>query len=215
MYVKLIRYSISIQQNKSGFMNVIAEANIQQLIYNIYEYFIFKLNKKTGLLHQSLLGKNIDYATRSVITAPRLAGSKTTDNIQVKFGYAGVPLSQIIVLFYPFFVNYIQNYIEEHEIELSHFKSGNKDVTVSNVREQFSEEHIKKLMNLYIKSIESRFMPLTIKADDGKEYPVNLYKKDLGRNFTMTDLFYIAAVDILGEGKNSKHVYITRYRATR
>lgn len=206
---------MSIEQNKSGFMNSIAEANIQQMIYNIYEYFIFKLNKKTGMLHQSLLGKNVDYATRSVITAPRIAGSKSVDKVQVKYGYVGVPLSQVIVLFYPFFINYIQNYIEEHELELSKFKYKGKDVVVSNVKEQFNEEAIKKLMNLYIKSVESRFKPLTIKGDDGNEYPVDLYKKDLGRLFTMTDLFYIAAYDIIGKEENSMHIYVTRYRATR
>ena len=211
MYVKLIRYSMSIAQNKSGFMNSIAEANLQQMLYNIYEYFIFKLNKKTGMLHQSLLGKNIDYATRSVITAPRLSGSGSVDKVQVKFGYIGIPLSQVVVLFYPFFINYIQNYIEEHEMELSKFKYKGKDVIVSNVREQFNEEAIKKLMNLYIKSVESRFKPLTIKGDDGEEYPIDLYKKDLGRLFTMTDLFYIAAYDIIGQEENSMHVYATRY----
>ena len=67
------------------------------------------------MFHKSLLGKNVDYATRSVITAPRLSGSKSVDKVQVKFGYLGIPLSQVIVLFYPFFINYIQNYIEEHE----------------------------------------------------------------------------------------------------
>ena len=208
-YVKLIRYSMGLERNKSGFMNAITESNIQQLIYNIYEYFIFKLNKKTGMLHQSLLGKSVDYATRSVISCPRMPGK--FEDVQVKFGYAGIPLSQVIVLFYPFFTNYISNYITEHEKELSDFEYEGKAVHIDNVKEQFTEEKIKKMMNLYIKSVESRFQPITVKDSQGKEYPVNLYQKDLGRKFTLTDLFFIAAKDIVGEGENSKHVYITRY----
>lgn len=214
MYSKLIRYSMSLDKNSSGFMNAVTEANIQQLLYQIYEYYIFKLNKKTGMFHQDLLGKSVDYATRSVITAPKIGGSGY-DNIQVKYGYIGIPLSQVIVLFYPFFVNYIENYIEEHELEISQFEYKGKKIKIDNVKEQFSEKEIKRLMNLFIKSPESRFQPITVKDNNKKEYPINLYKKDLGRNFTLTDLFFIAAKDIVGDGENAKHVYVTRYRATR
>lgn len=210
MYAKLIRYSMSLDKNSSGFMNAITEANIQQLLFQIYEYFIFKLNKKTGMFHQDLLGKSVDYATRSVITAPRIAG-KGYHKVPIKFGYVGIPLSQIIVLFFPFFINYIENYIEEHELELSKFVYKGKEIVINNVKEQFSEKEIKRLMNLFIKSPESRFMPLTVKDANKKEYPVNLYKKDLGRNFTLTDLFFIAAKDIVGDGPTGKHVYMTRY----
>lgn len=210
MYSKLIRYCMSLDKNSSGFMNGVTEANIQQLIYQIYEYFIFKLNKKTGMFHQDLLGKSIDYATRSVITAPRISG-QGFNKVQIKFGYVGIPLAQVIVLFYPFFINYIENYIEEHEKDISVFKYNGKVVKIDNVKEQFSEKEIKRLMNLFIKSPESRFMPITVKDSNKKEYPINLYRKDLGRKFTLTDLFFIAAKDIVGEGENAKHVYMTRY----
>lgn len=215
MYAKIIRYSMSLDKDESGFMNSITEGNIQKLLFDIYEYCMYKLNKKTGMFHQDLLGKSVDYATRSVITAP-IIGGKGYKNVQIKFGYVGVPLSQVIVLFYPFFVNYIESYILEHEKEISDFKSENgRRVRIPNVREQFSEKEIKRLMNLYIKTPEARFTPITVKDDNGKEYPINLYKEDLGRNFTLTDLFFIAAKDIVGEGDKCKHVYVTRYRMPR
>ena len=211
MYSKLIRFSMSLDKDSAGFMNGITEGNIQKILFDIYEYCIFKLNKKTGMFHQDLLGKSVDYATRSVITAPKIGGSGYK-GVQVKYGYIGVPLSQVIVLFFPFFVNYIENYIEEHESEISEFKTEDgKKVVIKNIREQFSEKEIKRLMNLFIKSPESRFTPIMVKDDKGKEYPINLYREDLGRNFTLTDLFFIAAKDIVGEGENAKHVYMTRY----
>lgn len=206
-YAKLIRYTNSL--NPSGgfnFMEAMTEANIQQLIFDIYEYCLFKLRKKNGLFHRSLMGKSIDYAVRSVITAPRF---KTNDPMetQIKYGYVGIPLSQVIVLFYPFFINYIQNFIDEYYTEITDYNEGKKAVKVSSITEQFSEDNIKRMMNLYIKSEDSRFKPIMIKADDGKEYPINLFRKDLGRKFTLTDLFYLAAVDIIAD----KAVYVTRY----
>lgn len=215
MYSKLIRYTMTLDKDDSGFMNSITEGNIQKLLYDIYEYCIFKLNKKTGMFHQDLLGKSVDYATRSVITAPKIGGTGY-NKVQVKYGYVGVPLSQVIVLFYPFFINYIESYILEHENEISDYKTETgRRIKIPDVREQFSEKEIKRLMNLFIKTPEARFNPILVKDCNGKEHPMNLYREDLGRNFTLTDLFFIAAKDIVGEGEHSKHVYVTRYRMPR
>lgn len=207
-YAKLIRYSQSISEGEDyDFMGVITESSIQNLLYDIYDYFTSATATKNGLFHQSLLGKSIDYATRSVISAPRFKTDRWNDN-PIKFGWTGIPLSQLVVQFYPFFVKYIQDYVLERENELSRFKDDKgKDVVISNLKEQFSEEAIKKYISLYIKSIESRFNTIKVKDDKGKEYPINLYKNELKRNFTLTDLIYIAAVDIC----SNKHVYVTRY----
>ena len=208
MYAKLIRLSQSISDSNSGynFMGVITESSIQLLLFDIYKYYTSKLSKKTGMIHQSLLGKNIDYATRSVISAPRM-NAKHYKDLKVRFGTTGIPLSQIVVLFYPFFVKYIQDYIYEREHEISNFEWEGEKVVIKNVREQFSEEVVKKLVSLYIKSIGSRFKTLTVAAPNGKEYPINLFREDLKRNFTITDMLFIAAKDICED----KHVYISRY----
>ena len=63
------------------------------------------------------------------------------------------------------------------------------------------------MVNNYIRNIEGRFESIKVKAQDGKEYPINLYQKELGRNFTITDLLYLASEDICSD----KHVYVTRY----
>jgi len=208
MYSKLIRLSQTISEGENyDFMGVITEGTIQVLLYEIYDYFTNNLAGKNGMFHQSSLGKSVDYASRSVISAPRFKTDKWNDN-PIRFGYTGIPLSQLVVLFYPFFIKFIQDYIAEREQELSKFlDEDGKEVIVNNVKEQFSEEVIKRYISLYIKSVESRFSSLKIKDINGVEYPFPLYKEELKRNFTIMDLLYIASVDICKD----KHVYITRY----
>ena len=206
-YSKLIRLCNSIREGENyDFMNAIAESNIQAVINEIYEYLIQMIPAKNGLLHKALLGKAVDYCTRSVITTPSFGNKWDTDSI--RFGYSNIPLSQVVICFYPFFVKYIQDYVIEREQEFSivEDEKGN-EISIPDVKEQFSENNIKKLMSLYIKSVENRFKAITVKDKNGKEYPVNLYKKDLNRSFTITDLLFIAATDITRD----KHVYITRY----
>lgn len=209
LYSKIIRLTKSISTESSyDFMGAITESSIQELIYQVYDYFISQIKGKSGLIHKDLLGKTVDYATRSVISSPRFTGNTWNSDKNIRFGEFGIPLSQLAVLFYPFFVKYIQDFVIERENEMSHFKDkdGNQ-IIIKDVQEQFSENNIKKLINLYIKSVESRFHSIKIKDSNNNEYSVNLYKKDLGRNFTLTDLLFIAAKDICVD----KHVYITRY----
>lgn len=63
------------------------------------------------------------------------------------------------------------------------------------------------MLSLFIKSTKSRFNPLIVHDEQGTEYKVKLFSKDLGRDFTVTDLLYIATEDICKD----KHVYVTRY----
>jgi DNA-directed RNA polymerase beta' subunit len=207
-YAKLIRYAQSISEGEDyDFMGVITESSIQSMLYEIYDYFTSSLAGKNGIFHQSSLGKSVDYATRSVISAPRFKTDRWNDN-PIRFGYTGIPLSQLVVLFYPFFIKFIQDYIAEREHELSKFKNEKgEEIVVNNVREQFSEEVIKKYISLYIKSVESRFASIKIKDVNGVEHPMPLHKDELKRNFTLTDMLYIASNDIC----ENRHVYVTRY----
>ena len=53
----------------------------------------------------------------------------------------------------------------------------------------------------------SNKMRIKVKDANGKYHAVPVYSKDLGRHFTVTDLLYLASVDITLD----KHVYVTRY----
>lgn len=205
MYSNLIRMVSTISDNSFSFINETTKFNIQRLLYDIYNKFTDgELARKKGLLQESLLGKNIDYATRSVISAPQI-NSETWEDIPVKFGELGIPLSQVLTLFYPFFVKYINDFIELHK---SAFTNVGKDgISLEEVFEQYDDRAIKTLIEDYINNANERFKNLYVIDRNGRKHMVKIFNKDLGRNFTVTDLLYIAAIDITED----KHVVYTRY----
>ena len=185
--------------------------SIQKNINTIFEYLIGYISGKEGLIHKGVLGKSTDYTTRSVIITNRFPENSWKDN-NIPITYTGIPLSQICTLFYPFMVKYINDFVEEWITEFSEFEDGKGNlIKVKNVKQQFSEEKIKKnIIESYIKDIEHRFDPITVEAEDGKKYPIKIYNKELNRPFSKIDILYLAAVDICKD----KHVYITRYPLT-
>lgn len=211
MYTKIIRIASGLNDNSSfSFITNNSRAALQTEIVNIYDNLTGMIAKKEGLIHKALLGKSVDYATRSVISTQMVA-KQTYKDMTVPFGSTGVPLGQVCVLFYPFFNHWISNFIEENEEEIANVldEEGNK-VYIPNVKEQFSEDKIKKLLNTYWRNPEKRFETIRIKDKNGKEYPLEFMKEDLHRTFTLIDLLYIAAYDIVSD----KHVYVTRYPVT-
>ena len=208
MYAKIIRAS---QGNDSFTMSFLANNNnfiIQTTLNDIYTYCTKQLASKTGLIHQALLGKTVDYATRSVISCPRVT-SNDWESTQVRFGYTGIPLSQVITLFFPFFIYEIQAWMEQKldNIKETAEKAGAK---INNFMDNFNEENIKKMMHTYIKNHESRTQPIKFKDDTGRIFKFDLYHNDLKREFTLTDLFYIVSQNVI----QGKHVYVTRYPIT-
>src|SRR5699024_9254548 len=147
----------------------------------------------------------VDYSIRAVISASQVNAEKWEDS-NVKFGYLGVPLSQLLTLFYPFFLKYITDFIEIHKDAFTELPNGEK-LSLEEVYEQYSEKEIKNLMDNYIRNVNDRFKDLTVMDRNGKKHKVKVYHKDLGRPFTVTDLLYIAATDICAD----KHVVYTRY----
>lgn len=207
VYSKIIRISSNLSSSTFGFIANNSKYQVQNLLLDLYTQFTEGLAHKKGIIRRSLMGKSVDYATRSVITAPKI-NSKTYDKIEIKFGYTGIPLSQLVTLFYPFFVKYIEDFIKTHEEELTRLKDKNgEDIYIDNIYEQFSTKGIQKLLENFIKNIEGRFDSIKVKDKEGNLHNVYIYNEQLGHNFTLTDLIYIAAVDICAD----KHVYVTRY----
>lgn len=211
LYSKLIMLTQTINPNDEyyDFMGLNTESSIQLILNEIYDKLVKSLAKKNGYIHQALLGKSVDYATRSVISAPRFKSNSYKDQL-VPFGYTGIPLSQLCVLFYPFYVKWIQDFIEQHEDDIVLIKKSNKKAIEKGqikIRELFNEDTIKKLIELFIKSTESRFQVLCIEDDDGNIYELEILKEQLKRQFTIMDLIYLASDDICKD----KHVYLTRY----
>lgn len=203
------------QSSSSEFdvMGNITTANIQNTLEEIFEYLTGYVKRKEGLIKTNLLGKTVDYSTRGVISASRI-NTNRANQVQVKFGYVGLPLSHICNLFYPYFCYEIEKWAEDvflnvNEIYNIHSQSYYKIV---DGMENFSQDKIKKMLSLYIKSPANRLDPIMVKVRDPKtnkisETPLALYKDKLHRNFTILDLLFIVAHKVVAD----KHVYITRY----
>src|SRR5699024_9960487 len=115
MYAKILRSVDTISDNSFNFINNSTKYQIQRILFDIYVKLTKdELSGKRGLLQENLLGKTVDYSTRAVISAPQVNAERWEDS-NVKFGYLGVPLSQLLTLFYPFFLKYITDFIEIHK----------------------------------------------------------------------------------------------------
>ena len=212
---------------------------IQSTIVEIYDYYKHLLEKKNGLIRKSLLGKNIDYGARLVITAP-LYNYNSYKDTPLDFYHAGVPMANCCTLFTPFILGWVRNFLRR-ELEASGDnytiidKGKPVQVKLKDPMGYFNETKIREMMDMFVFSYDGRFNKIQIPIDgwDNKknpkymvftgtmntpgstgehmeEDPDNKFISPLKREMTLTDLFYIAAVSVCRD----KHVYITRYPIT-
>lgn len=217
MYTKLIRNSALIKDGDMfDFSFYSTEYNIQKTIVDIYDYFKDKLDKKSGLLRKYLLGKNVDYCTRVVISCPIYSADDPRDNI-VDFRHSGVPISQVCVLAYPFVVAWLRNFFERELIENKTKWLGDKLVDIKNPESYFNDTYIKKHIDKYVYEPSSRYDTITIPLTDdvltklkftGKYHDVKAEESGIANRYvTWTDLLYLAATDVV----KNKHIMVTRY----
>ena len=237
LYTKLIRYASTLNQGEFTFTLNYTKYQIQQTLEEIYSELKAKIEKKRGLIKQSVLGKNVDYGLRVVISAGDMRYNSPSDML-MDFRHCGIPLHFCISLFQPFFVGWVQNFFQR-EFELMGNKIAAKtksgEITYVKIVDpliQFNDDKIHEMMKTFIYSRGERFSPIEIELEDGtkkpfafrgtlesrgenildKDYPEQLKEVEnedniISRPMTLTDLFYIAAEEIVKD----KHVYITRY----
>jgi DNA-directed RNA polymerase beta' subunit len=208
LYSKLIGAASSLDADSGfDFMGRLTEARIQQLLLDLYTLLTQKLAHKNGYIHQYLMGKNVDYAVRGVISAPRIS-SETWEGQQVRYVETGVPLAQACNLFFPFIVKEIQTFFESHFTSEEYVDVGGPGgpdrVRVDNPLQDYTPDTIKKLVSIFIKSPENRFQPVTVRTEIGQR---DLWSASLERPITLTDLLYVCA----SAACSGKHVYVTRY----
>lgn len=234
LYANIIR-SVSLIASKDMFDFVFNGTNltIQNNIVGVYNYFKGKLEKKHGILRKYLMGKNVDYCTRAVITAPNYHAERPQDNI-IDWQHAGIPISHMCVLCYPFVVNWLKNFFDKEFIQNKYTKSvvplrkedKNENIVheyeVRNPEGYFNDRFITKMIDRYIsdqsyrfstipvpilingKSVESKIMFRGYVYDGTADYEKSgIYQRPM----TVTDLLYMACADI-AEGK---HTIVTRY----
>ena len=199
--------------------------HIQSLLVEIYDYFKVKLEKKNGLLRKYLMGKNVDYCTRAVITAPTFHADNPKE-LKINMKKCGIPLSHCLSLANPFIVAWIRNWFtvnvfQNSTVGITIDSKGQpvSAVTLQNPEYALSDKFIKKKMDQFVRDPESRFDKIVLKSEDNKDVYLKLsgkvFNEDstdeisnlFNRHMTWVDLFYIACVDILKD----KHCMVTRY----
>jgi hypothetical protein len=199
---------------------------MQTLLVDVYDFFKSKLEKKNGLLRKSLLGKNVDYATRTVITAPSYHSQRPED-MMVDFKHAAIPISQVCSLCYPFIIKWVKDFLDREIFSEKNammvydpISDTSKTVELDNPESIFTDKWIKKTIDSYIKDPESRFNTIEIPSKGSKK---KYYLQFTGKKFdattkrevsslayrplTITDILYRASVDVTKD----KHCMITRY----
>ena len=223
IYTRLIRLS-SLLEDRDMFDFSFHNTNysIQKNLVAIYDYLKDKLDKKTGMLRKYLLGKNVDYCTRVVISAEPY----TADNLEdamVSFRYSGVPISQCCSLCFPFVVAWIRNFFERELIETAAAKTwistdGDEIYEIVNPEATYNDTYIKKMIDKYISDPTSRFERIPVKVSSGDTVYLTMVGKYrvmgdsdtatiFKRHMTWTDLLFIACSQIV----ENKHLMVTRY----
>ena len=208
VYTKLLNltYLIKEESFSFNFMNINTKFKIQETVLELYEYLTNKLAKKQGMIKQAMLSKTIDYSVRSVISCNRTSNVNTYKDQEVLFETTGIPLTQICVLFFPFIAFEFNAMIEQ--LEQMVFNLDKKNVKL-NLREYFTTDKIKNIINAFIKAPEDRLNYLEI---DGNYIVVErMYAdgKEMKAPITLLEWFYMLAYKAVVE--KPKHVFITRY----
>ena len=164
------------------------------------------------MLRKYLLGKNVDYCTRVVISASPYTSNNPDDNM-VTFRYSGVPISQICTLCYPFVVSWLRNFFERELIETQASKwvgtVDDPEAEVQNIKNPesfYNDTYIKKSVDRYVKDPSSRFDIIPVPLENGKKGQLRFSGRFLNskadssgivyRPMTWTDLLFIACKKI-------------------
>lgn len=230
LYIKLIR-SVALLSEGGLFARTqyATQSKIQDLIVDIFNYFKQQIAGKHGLMRKNLLGKSIDYGVRTVISAPNYNNENINDNI-IDIEHTAVPISECCSIFYPFIESWLKNFFTREIINdpnlVTYFDIElNKEITAT-LRDpdvQFSEKNIKKMINDYALNPDNRFRVITVDVEIPRANGVQIKKaylilkgkitlpnnivKVLNRAMTITDILYIACVDVC----EKRHIMVSRY----
>ena len=211
LYSKLIRLA-SMLKTDSTFISVMnnTKFNIQLTLVEIYDYFKKSIEKKNGLIRKSLLGKNVDYGVRSVITSSSYNTNSYKDT-DVDFYHAGVPLAMCCALFTPFILHWVRNFFQRELEFLStrYLKIENKKVDFIPLKDPLSfynDNMLKKMLDIFVHSFSARFQKIEIPHEnmDKKKYYMRFIGQEKHKELTSNDPLssYLLSSDLLDENKD-------------
>ncbi len=227
-YVKLIRTVATLSEGGIFARTQYAtQMRVQDTLVEIMEYFKAQISKKQGLIRKNLIGKSVDYGLRVVISAPTF-NHETINDSMVDLEHSALPVSQCCSTFYPFIEAWLKNFftreiINDPNVISFYDPSTRKEITarLKDVETEFSEKNIKKMINDYCLNPDNRFKIITVNVEvpgedkirkaslllKGKVILENNASTVLNRPMTMTDLLYLACVDVC----EKRHIMVSRY----
>lgn len=239
LYQSLIMYVRSLKENVSyGFtLSGPTKGRIQEQLLTIYEWFsgsnsydfsnAIGIPGKFGIMNRSNLNKTTDYGARLVLSAPELKVEKMED-LLVDLDHSAVPLAAVCTAFMPYIQFYIRTFFENEFSGVNRYPVVNKKgeveyVEIDDYQIYFSDDEIKKELELFQHGYADRFRPIKIpnsKYDNvymhfkgynvrSEEFSINNpgQMNIVERPLTWLDIIYQAAVEIVQD----KHILITRY----
>ena len=212
LYRKLILNSIS-RSTGLDYSDNYKRMKVQDTLSELYDTMIGKVVKKHGVMQSKLLGKGVDYGVLGVISGPKISNAQSPVEQEVPFGYIGVPLYLLINLFQPLVIKEISDNLFPFKAGQTKFqildKRKNKYETIDlpeAIREELDPTLFRKWIIRFMKDKTFRTEPVGVAIDD-KEYLIPIFNPILGRQSTMTDLFYIATKNAI----KNRHIILTRY----
>lgn len=241
LYQSLMMSCRSLKENAEyGFsLNGAIRGRIQEQILTIYQWFSgsksdkYAFNNavgiptKMGIMSHTNLNKTTDYAARLVLSAPELKVDKMED-LQVDLDHSAVPLAGICTAFFPFIQFHIRRFFENEFSGVNKYPAFNDKneleyIEIDDYQIAFSDEVIRKELDLFQHGYADRFRPIRIPTKNNMEVYMNFKgyntkNTDFSRNnpgqmpivqrrLTWLDIIYQAAVEVVKD----KHALITRY----
>jgi len=222
-YMSIIRKVHTVSQQAQ--YNVTAnntKAQIQATINEIHDQLIkMHLKEKYGTMKRFVLGKNVTFGSRLIISAPKIRGNNVDDMI-VRFNQMGVPLAAMCSLFFPIVKQGLKEFFHAEFVQGGKYgyrdKSGEiKYISLIDPETYFSDDFIEKAIKRFIYSDSGRFETIDVPPnEEGIKLKMRITgrfnKKNttINRLMTWTDIFYIVCMDKLSD----YHVYAVRYPIT-
>ena len=207
------------------------EGRLQEGLNEIYKWFGTGTDSnpngglpgKFGVIRRANLSKTTDYATRLVMSAPKL-DVENIEDIRADFDYSVLPMTSAAANFFPFVIFHMRRFFENEFIGDTKYPILDKDGTIiygeiEDYQIQFSDEVLKKELDRFIHGYSDRFRPVKVLCRvKGKQEYLDLKWKGFykepdvkalknERPLTWCDVIYMACE----EAVKDRMILITRY----
>ena len=207
------------------------EGRLQEGLIEIYKWFGTGTDSnpngglpgKFGVIRRANLSKTTDYATRLVMSAPKL-DVENMEDIRADFDYSVLPMTSAAANFFPFVIFHMRRFFENEFIGDTKYPILDKDGTIiygeiEDYQIQFSDEVLKKELDRFIHGYSDRFRPIKVLCRvKGKQEYLDLKWKGFykepdvkalknERPLTWCDVIYMACE----EAVKDRMILITRY----